>query len=190
MTAGWERERARLVAHGVELAPGLREGELARVEDVIGARVPPDLRAMLATFLPVGPRLPDWREPESASIAAQLAWPLEGMRFDLEHASFWLASWGPRPASLDERIAIATQAVAAAPRLVPVFAHRYLPAEPCETGNPVLSIHQTDVIVYGHDLRAYVTNEWCDSIVDRDGAMASAPAPRTIRFWSELLEPG
>lgn len=66
--------------------------------------------------------------------------------------------------------------------------HRYLPAEPCEAGNPVLSVHQTDIIVYGHDLRAYLRNEMTDSIEQRDRAMASAPAHRPIRFWSEIVD--
>ena len=33
--------------------------------------------------------------------------------------------------------------------LVPVYSHRYLPAEPKRSCNAVLSVHQTDVVVYG-----------------------------------------
>lgn len=181
----WIDERRLFEARGTPLGPGLSEAELARAESVIGARFPPDLREMLAAFLPLGPG-PDWRDPGSAAIATRLAWPLDGMIFDLEHDQFWLESWGDEPASVDERIAIAKRAVAAAPVLIPVFGHRYLPGDPCEAGNPVYSVHQTDVIVYGHDLRSYWRNE-LGPIAERDRRMASAPAPRAIRFWSEVL---
>jgi hypothetical protein len=58
---------------------------------------------------------------------------------------------------------------AAAPRLIPVFGHRYLLAEPCQTGNPVLSIYQTDVVVYGADLRCYLLAEFAGLLgIDHD----------------------
>jgi hypothetical protein len=38
------------------------------------------------------------------------------------------------------------------PALVPVYKHRYLPTMPSESGNPVLSVVQTDIIYYGNDL--------------------------------------
>jgi len=38
---------------------------------------------------------------------------------------------------------------------IPVYSHRYLPSEPKATGNPVLSVHQTDIIYYGNDLASY-----------------------------------
>ena len=35
--------------------------------------------------------------------------------------------------------------------MIPVYAHRYLPAGRGTHGHPVLSIWQTDIIVYGTD---------------------------------------
>lgn len=185
--ASWQDQRALFLGRGIALEAGLLEEELTRAESVIGARFPPDLREMLGVFMPVGRGCPDWRDPSSPAIATQLRWPLEGMIFDLEQDQFWLPSWGPKPTSLEERIAIAEGAVAGAPVLIPVMGHRYLPAEPCERGNPVYSVHQTDVIVYGHELRSYWKNE-LGPVTERDRAMASSPAPKPIRFWSEVLE--
>lgn len=186
--SSWQDEHALFLRHGIALAPGLSEAELGRAEAVHGFRFPPDLRAMLAAFLPTGPGLPDWRAPGSPALAAQLRWPLEGMLFDLEHDQFWLPAWGAKPAALAERVARATRAVAEAPVLIPVSGHRYLPAEPEEAGNPVFSVYQTDLIVYGHDLRAYLRSELCESVEARERAMASALPARRIRFWSELLD--
>ncbi len=101
---------------------------------------------MLETALPVSPSFVDWRAGDAANLRTRLAWPLESLCFDIEHNTFWLAEWGPRPADLAQAFARATQAVAVAPRLIPVFSHRYLPAEPNEAGNPVFSVYQTDII--------------------------------------------
>ena len=38
--------------------------------------------------------------------------------------------------------------------------HRYLPAGRGNYGHPVLSIYQTDIIVYGTDLADYIDNEF------------------------------
>jgi hypothetical protein len=82
-------------------------------------------------------------------------------------------------------LAVARAAVEAAPRLIPVFAHRYLPAEPEDAGNPVFSVHQTDIIHYGADLRSYLANEFGTpdpTIVIVGGT------PRRIRLWTDLVE--
>lgn len=43
----------------------------------------------------------------------------------------------------------------AAPRLIPICSHRYIPEEPHDAGNPVFSVMQSDVIYYGADLANY-----------------------------------
>lgn len=45
------------------------------------------------------------------------------------------------------------------PKLIPLFGHRYLREEPFERGNPVFSIHQTDVICDGIDLPDWLQRE-------------------------------
>jgi len=94
--------------------------------------------------LPTGGSFPDWRGLPAA-LDERFAWPLEGMYFDIEHNAFWPSEWGPRPGSLDDAKAIAAQHVAAAPPLVPICSHRYIPTEPYAAGNPVFSIYQTDI---------------------------------------------
>ena len=44
---------------------------------------------------------------------------------------------------------------AQAPRLIPLISHRYLPETANETGNPVFSVYQSDVIHYGTDVADY-----------------------------------
>lgn len=180
----WRAEFEILAEAGVSVGPGLTATELERVESVVHASLPPDLRAFLSEGLPLGSRFPNWREPDSAAIRCQLAWPFEGLAFDIEHNAFWSHTWGPRPRQLEEALDIARVHVADAPRLIPIAGHRYLPAEPLSAGNPVLSVYQTDVIYYGHDLATYLRCEF-DQLPYADAVHQTV---RRIRFWSDLVD--
>ena len=70
------------------------------------------------------------------------------------------------------------------PQLVPVCGHRYLPGLAGTVGYPVLSVYQTDIIVYGCDLRDYLNREFST------GGISTAPpdGPRYIEFWSRFID--
>jgi hypothetical protein len=70
--------------------------------------------------------------------------------------------------------------------LIPICSHRYIPAAPHEAGNPVFSVHQTDIIYYGADLMDYLQNEF-NFYFGRTG-YAITGSPKRIPFWSELTE--
>jgi hypothetical protein len=171
------------------IEPGLTENELCAVEGRFGLQFPDDLRELLMDGLPVGPRWPEWRMSIASDDAAsgekireRLDWPLDGMLFDVRHESFWDPAWGDRPEDLADALNVAAAAVRAAPMLIPVYAHRYLPAEPLARGNPVLSVWQTDIIVYGSDLLRYFQAEvggW---------ESESAQGEREIRCWTRWMD--
>jgi hypothetical protein len=169
-----------------DVQPGLTAQEFAHAERLIGARFPPDLRLLLSIGLPVGECFPNWRDLDSPYLLDRLMWPHDGIRFDIEHNVFWLPSWGARPADLEEALAVATDALKHVPVLIPVYAHRYLPAEPCLAGNPVISAYQTDIIYYGRDLAAYFTNEFFSPA--REWVDSPYTVYRRIRFWSYIIE--
>lgn len=115
-----------------------------------------------------------------------------GLCFDVEHNRLWLEDWGPRPESEADRAAVVRERVAAAPVLIPVFGHRLLLAEPPAVGNPVLSVHQSDMIVYGSDLREYLLHELAGVIGPEADAALHASPPRehdiaAIPFWGHFL---
>lgn len=166
---------------GVQLEQGLSDTELAAAEQFAEASFPSDLAALLRLRLPAGHRFPNWRSL-SSELGEQLRWPLEGMCFDIEHNAFWLAEWGDRPRELSEAFRMAEEHVARAPRLIPIVGHRYLPAEPSEAGNPVFSVYQTDIIYYGNDLASFFAAE-----LHFESPDWAATAPRSIRFWSDLV---
>jgi hypothetical protein len=163
---------------------GLSLSELDGVESFFAFRFPPDLAELLRAGLPIGEKWPNWRAAVQGDdnaikqIQQMLDWPHEGMCFDVEHNGAWDPSWGSRPASMQDALRIASDAVRAAPMLIPVYGHRYLPSDPCEAGNPVFSIHQWDIIVYGRDLQSYFEAE-CDGW--RPELSADA---KTIRSWT------
>jgi hypothetical protein len=164
--------------HQVEFAPGLTDAETDRVENCFGFRFPPDLREFLQTALPHGPQFPDWRSGDEAALRDWLDLPLRGILFDIEHNGFWLEEWGARPVSLADALKVASELVAAAPRLIPIYSHRMMPDEPHLPGNPVFSVHQTDIICYGVDLEAYLLFEF-----DLDVPGEASASVRPIRFW-------
>lgn len=156
---------------------GYTQGELEIAQERYGLRFPPDLVDLLLDRRPVEGW--DWRT-DDADIRQALQHPLDGLLFDLEHNDLWWPEWGEKPPSAEERAELVTKIVNAAPRLIPLISHRYIPEEPHEAGNPVFSIMQSDVIYYGADLAEYFANEF--------GGTYRISAVRRIRFWSDLVE--
>jgi hypothetical protein len=173
----WQRAVDELRQRGIDFAAGLTDAEVVRAESRFGFRFPPDLRAFLQTALPQGRGFPDWHGSEAA-LRDWLDEPRRGVLFDVRRNGFWHPDWGPRPADLDEAQRVAEGLIAQAPKLIPVFMHRMMPDEPRKPGNPVFSVHQTDIIHYGHDLLDYFRQEW------KVARWWTRPAePRPIRFW-------
>jgi hypothetical protein len=165
------------------LAPGLTDAELTGVEERYGFRFAADHRALLAAALPVGRGFPNWRDGAPDELAAALAWPVDGVLFDVEHNAFWYPAWGDRPAGVGEALTVARRELATVPPLVPIFSHRYLPGVGGPAGHPVLSMVQTDIIVYGADLTSYLRAEFGDA----HRAQMAADVRPTVPFWSDLV---
>jgi hypothetical protein len=80
--------------------------------------------------------------------------------------------------------------VSQAPKLLPINGHRYLLVDPCRAGNPVLSVYQSDIIVYGGDLRDYFFLEYgyyLSSDAESRLRAETTARPETIPFWGEFL---
>jgi hypothetical protein len=177
-----------------EIGPGLTDAELARIERDYRFEFADDHRAFLAAGLPLNrpPEegqtwarpWPDWRDGDPGGLREQLGWPVEGALFDVEHSALWHPSWGPRPDGISQALSTARQHLIAAPRMIPVYAHRYLPAGRGTYGHPVLSIWQTDIIVYGTDLAGYIDHEFTGpgSSISLDWT-----PPPMVPFWGEFL---
>ncbi|MET7285174.1 hypothetical protein [Streptomyces sp. NPDC005573] len=177
-----------------EFEPGLTDAEFERIEREFGFEFADDHRAFLAAGLPVNvppeegqtwsKPWPEWRGGDLDSLRDQLAWPVQGVLLDVEHGSFWYEGWGERPADRAAALDAARRHLLDVPVLVPVYAHRYLPAGRGSSGHPVLSMWQTDIIYYGLDLVDYMHREF-DEI--RGEAGESWKPRATAPFWRDLL---
>jgi hypothetical protein len=155
-------------------------------------------RSKQCMVLKEDPSLFNWLTNTKA-LEDGFAWLWEGIQFDVEHSTLWPASWGEKPAVLEAQQRRVRELVEAAPRLIPFLGHRYLLAEPCAPGNPVLSVYQSDIIIYGADLRDYLLVEFADilglgadekQIVEyaaRERLAARYSDYQTIPFWGKFL---
>ena len=193
MDAGYINELIdRLRRWGHSITAGLSDAEVSSIEARFSFHFPPDLRGFLQQALPVSGAWVDWRNGSTEEIQRGLAWPLDGIIFDIEHNAFWLESWGLRPALLADAIEVARTEVAKVPTLIPIFSHRYMPDEPPHAGNPVFSVYQRDIIYYGYDLASYLGNEFSEGQEGRPVGGIYQPdvfreQPRPIRFWDEIV---
>lgn len=178
-------ESCRAGRQAFSLDPGLTDSELGAIERKLELTFPPDLRHLLKRFVPSGEGFPDWRVP--ADLIERLDRPLTGIKFDIEHdvwSERW-GRWGRRPQALDDALHQVEELVAAAPRLLPIYSHRFSPEQPSEPGNPVFSVHQTDAIVYGSDLASYLRREFFFS---SDIPETQSDELKVIPFWTSLVE--
>src|SRR6185437_5310934 len=176
--AHWLDVIALLKGVGLEFDSGLTDLELEIAEKKFNFRFPPDLRAFLHTALPTGKHFPNWRSGDETEIRERLGWPLHGCLFDVEHSDFWLPEWGKRPEMLSDAFTIVTEMIAEAPKLIPIYSHRFIPEEPSEAGNPIFSVYQMDIIYYGFDLDDYLRHEF-----DLPGRKEWPAQVRPIKFW-------
>jgi hypothetical protein len=173
-----------------DIGPGLTDDEFAHIEKYYEFEFAADHRAFLAAGLPLssparrrqGSPWPDWRDAEPADLRERIAGPVEGALFDVQNNVLWHPSWGQRPTDSSDALSTARQHLSRAPKMIPVCSHRFLPAGRGTYGHPVLSIHQTDIIVYGTDLADYINNEFGRYFIS-----ANWKPPPMVPFWSDFL---
>lgn len=179
---------------GTKWAAGLTDEQLASAESFFGHPFPEDYRRFLKTLHtttkpPKWPRdgklsdasgFYDWMN-DRETLRQSLAAPVEGLLFDVEHNGLWLAEWGARPESAKERQALVRREAGNSSPLIPVFGHRYLVGRPQSAGNPVLSIMQSDIVIYGDDLRGYLLAEFAELL--NEPAQPPAKSAKNVRLW-------
>jgi hypothetical protein len=170
---------------GVDFEAGLSVGELDAVEARFNIQFPPDLRAFLQVALPYGDKFPNWRSDDESSLRRRLQWPEDGIAFNVEHDRIWLSAWGQPPLDSEALVDAARRLVQQAPRLVPIYGHRFIPPEPLSAGNPIFSVYGTDIIVYGTDLWDYLQKEFAPREI---GSLPNHADCRWIRFWTDTME--
>lgn len=177
-----------LTDKGVHFDSGLTDGEIVQVELKFNFEFPPDLKLFLQIALPASDSFVNWRtaltsKEEFDKTLSRLNWPLEGMLFDVQSNGFWIDSWGTIPKDNESKSLIVKKHYALYPKLIPIYSHRYIPSEPNESGNPVFSIYQMDIVYYGFDLASYFSNEFNFKLPSSFEILTKPK--RIIKFWND-----
>ena len=164
---------------------GLSILQIQLIEAQLGFRMPEDFSYLLQNVRDPGEVLFPWSNFKKQRYDDTIAWVLKGIEFDVEHNNLWLRRWGGRPSELSTALDIARSDFATWPKLLPVYGHRFLAAEPCRPDNPVFSIMQTDIVCYGANLAHYLLNEFArqdhtQHVVDQ--------SIQAIEVWSDFAE--
>lgn len=178
----------KLKAKKVKFEHGLSDQEIQEIELKFDIQFPPDLRDFLQTELPISDKFVNWRlglhsKDEEAYIRQRIDWPFGSMVFDIEHNAFWMEEWGEKSDNINKNIMVAEIYYETYPKMIPIFSHRYIPSGTYETGNPVFSIYQTDIIYYGYDLAHYFAHEFRFELSDK---FPTIDEPRYIEFWGDI----
>ncbi|KAJ8451766.1 hypothetical protein Cgig2_007249 [Carnegiea gigantea] len=195
---------AALKSAGVHVSAGLSDAEISEVESAADFTFPPDLRAILAEGLPVGPGFPNWRSSSRHQLRLLTSLPALSLAKEVSRNNFWAHScWGPRPDNKDDAIAVARSFLGRAPPLVPVFRHCYIPSQPDLAGNPVFYVRRNEVRLLSVDVGGFFkdTQFWRkDYLVlrgeNQNGLSSEADSPawataaRRVEFWTEVAEIG
>eukprot|EP00243_Klebsormidium_subtile_P001181 TRINITY_DN12051_c0_g1_i1.p1 TRINITY_DN12051_c0_g1~~TRINITY_DN12051_c0_g1_i1.p1 ORF type:complete len:322 (+),score=41.13 TRINITY_DN12051_c0_g1_i1:302-1267(+) len=203
----------------------LSEAEVALLENRHQLTFPPQLREFLLCVhqwkLDGGKPCPlkNWREElekggqtESEEERVKASWAFDGLYFDVRRNGLWLDSWGAEPETEEAKETVLLQKVMAAPPLIPVYKHRFAISATRETStDAVLSVWQSDIIIYGSNFKSYLGNEFrpmydvapapagtmtveelcahaasCDAVKVANKRAEEIRALRTP-FWGELL---
>lgn len=119
---------------------------------------------------------------------------IDGIVFDVENAGVWLDSWGPRPASADQRRTVVKGLANSAPRPIRLNGHRFLIEGSGLSPDPVISAVQTDFIVYASSIEESLAHDFPDftvhqpvHLISEEARLASFARLREIGFWGEFL---
>jgi hypothetical protein len=128
----------------------------------------------------------DWRDEKS--IRERLNWVAESMIWSLEQGD-WLDGFGEKPETTAEQLQVLENWLEKAPKLIPIFGHRFIISEPCAAGNPILSVYGLDAIVYGWDLRDYLLNELKSILRLKPSTLTRINQPKAVKipFWEDIL---
>lgn len=167
---------------GITVSRGLSDEEFKKIEEIYGFTFPCELYEFYSCGLPTGERFPVWNDFSDENvrmIREKIEFPIKALRSDVENW-FWLDSWGDQPESREEELAVFDEIAEKAPKMIPIYSHRYMPAL---DGAPVISTVGSDSIYYGYTLAKYLNYEFLGI---KDGFTSGKV--KKVPFWGNLIE--
>ena len=165
MSINIEKIKEVLIKNNITLYDGLTDEEFEKIEKFYSIKFPISLRTLYKSFLPEFYNWRDFSEENVNKIKYYLNWPIEGILFDIQNNGFWKKCFGQRTNDINENKKIALEFLEnsnneTVPKLIPVYAHRYVPCYPDIMDIPVISVYQTDIVFYGKNLEDYFKSEF------------------------------
>ena len=166
---------------------GMSPKEILEAEKIYNISFPYEMKKLFHFGLPVSEGFYNWRDISSKNIEFiknVLEAPIKGLELDLKNGElYWCEDWGEQPNSFKEAKIILLKNYNNAPKLIPIYSHRYMPSISKKTNLPVFSVKQSDIIYYGTDLITYLEVEFgfkqYNEILNADF--------QYVDFWSDLL---
>ena len=168
----------------VECQEGLSQNEITHIEKLYNIFFPMELRKVLEQVLPVSEGFYNWRDFSKKNIQYIMNTIARPKKDFFNNASevYWNDEWGEEPKDNKEIEKVVRTKLANAPKLIPIYAHRYIPMLEGGT-NPIFSIHGLDVICYGKNIDDYFQIEFGE----KKQESIEYCKIKKIPFWSEVI---
>ena len=118
-----------LKTQGIEMENGLTFAEVVQIEKIYKIEFPKSLRDFLMIALPVSKGFYNWRNKEEGNIENIKNTINQPIRYinNMPEEVYWCEDWGEEPEEEDTFKEEVKKRLRIAPKLVPVFSHRYMP---------------------------------------------------------------
>lgn len=171
---------------GISFEAGLTDDEIESIERTYNISFPNSLKEFYKEGLPTGEPFPNWKdysENNIREIKERIVRPYNGLIDDIKDNQYWGSDW-PEYDSVDDKIMYFNDLYNQAPKLIPIAYSRYIISAP-ETDDPaVLSVHDSDIIVYGNNLKEYLENEF---LLDHDNRHKREYFPHMGK-WIDIMD--
>jgi hypothetical protein len=171
-----------LKKNGIKIEKPLSSSEICQIEKVYNIQFPLSLKKFYSIALPVSNGFYNWRNFSSENIS-NIQSIINTPYFDVYNMAedvYWNDNWGIEPTEETIKINEVRKRLAKAPKLIPIFSHRYIPE--LYNDPPVISISGVDVVYYGKNLKDYFNVEF-----GRRKLFLSLNSFKEIPFWSEIM---
>ena len=169
---------------GINFTVGLEDEEISIIEQEYGIVFPEELKKFYREALPVSNGFYNWRDRNDKnvkSIKRAIQIPVQEIIEDSEDIE-WSEMWGEEPANSRERREKIADMTLKAPKLIPIYSHRYMASVECEKP-PIFSICGTDIIYFAKNISDYFLIEFkLKKFEGFNNDMVSY-----IPFWSDLI---
>lgn len=162
---------------------GLSEEEIDKIEKLYDIVFPKSMKKFLKEVVPICDGFYNWRDMSEENveyIKSKIATPIKNFYNEAKDAILG-EDWKDELEKCT-KIEEVRRRLEEAPKLIPVFAHRYIPMDSGDNP-PVISVYGVDIIYYGENLKDYISIEFGEksqSEIDFENI-------QRIRFWSDVM---